>query len=127
MCQCACKKNVVKTNLRRGDMVMVVSGGNKKTRPLKGQVGKIIRFVGKDRSKAVVEGLNMITRHQRAKGPGQPAARVSKEAPMAVSRLMYYVEKIKKPVRLCHNVLADGKKVRGYKDPETGSFVQIAD
>jgi large subunit ribosomal protein L24 len=116
-----------KTHLRKGDLVIVISGGNKKTRPLKGKVGKILRFVGSDRAHAVVEGLNMITKHQKAKGPGKPAAKIQREAPMHVSRLMYYVEKIKRPVRLKHTVLTDGTKVRGYKDPQSKEFVQIAD
>jgi hypothetical protein len=38
---------------------------------------------------------------------------------------MYYVEKLKKPVRLVKSVLADGKKVRGYKDPSSKKFVQL--
>ncbi len=33
-------------SLRKGDPVMVVSGGNKKKRPTKGQVGKISGFSG---------------------------------------------------------------------------------
>ena len=115
------------TSLRRGDMVMIIAGGNKTNRPLKGQVGKLLRFVGKDRSRAIVEGMNLVTKHQRAKGPGQTAARVKKEAPIHVSRLMYYAEGLKKPVRLGHAVLADGTKVRGYRNPESGEFVQIAD
>jgi large subunit ribosomal protein L24 len=116
-----------KISLRRGDTVMVISGGNKKTRPLKGKTGKILRFVGRGGLRAVVEGLNFVTRHQRARSSKQQAAKIQKEAPMQVSRLMYYVEKLKKPVRLCHGVLADGSRVRGYRDPKTKEFVQVAD
>jgi len=108
-------------------MVMVIAGGNKKKRPLKGKTGKIRRFVGKDRTYAIVEGLNFVTRHQRARGPQKQAAKIQKEAPIHVARLMYYVEKLKKPVRLKIGVLADGTKVRGYTDPETGKFCQLAD
>ena len=111
------------TSLRRGDVVMVISGGHKKKRPIKGQTGKIVRFVGAQR--AIVEGLNMVTRHRRAKGPGQQSARVQMEAPIHVARLMFYAEKLKRPVRLKHSVLADGRKVRGYKDPQSSEFVQI--
>jgi large subunit ribosomal protein L24 len=114
----------VKTRLKKGDTVMVMSGGNKKTRPIKGQTGKILRFVDNGQ-RAIVEGLNTMTRHQRAKGPSKPAGKIVKEAPMQISRLMYYVEKIKRPVRLTVSFLADGTKVRGYKDPETKKFVQL--
>lgn len=114
----------VRTSLKRGDTVMVISGGNKKTRPIKGRTGKIVRFVDGG-ARAVVEGLNMVTRHQKAKGPGKPAGKVAMEAPINVARLMFYAEKIKRPVRLASQKLADGSKVRGYRDPSSGEFVQI--
>jgi len=118
-------KKAVRHSIRRGDTVMVIAGGNSKNakRVLKGQVGKVARFVGEDR--VVVEGLNMVTRHQRATGPDKPAGKVQKEAPIHVSNVMYYAEKIKRPVRLKHNTLADGKKVRGYIDAKTKKFEQI--
>lgn len=115
------------TLLRKGDKVMVIAGGNKKKRAIKGQVGKILRFVGKSRERAVVEGLNLVTRHTKAKGPGQQSGKVVKEAPIHVSRLMYFAEKANKPVRLCTSALGDGTKVRGYRQKEDKSFVQLAD
>ena len=40
------KKEITgQTLLKKGDKVMVISGGNKKKRPIKGQVGKIVSFV----------------------------------------------------------------------------------
>jgi ribosomal protein L24 len=44
---------------------------------------------------------------------------------MHISNVMYYVEKLKRPVRLVKSVTADGKRVRGYKDPTTKNFVQL--
>lgn len=116
-----------KSLLRKGDKVMVIAGGNKKTRPIKGQVGKILRFVGKGRERAIVEGLNLVTRHTKAKGPGQKSGKISKEAPIHVSRLMYFADKANKPVKLCTNLLNDGSKVRGYKQKEDKAFVQLTD
>lgn len=115
------------TLLKKGDKVMVIAGGNKKTRAIKGQTGKILNFVGTDRQKALVEGLNLITRHQRAKTVGEKSGKVVKEAPIHVSRLMYFADKINKPVRLCTSKLADGTKVRGYKDAQSKNFVQISE
>lgn len=111
--------------LKKGDMVMVVAGGNKKKRPIKGKVGKIIGFVGASKERVLIEGVNMITKHQRSKGPDKPASKVTKEAPMHISNVMYYVEKLQKPVKLCTKALEDGRRVRGYMHPETDSFVQI--
>lgn len=111
--------------LRKGDPVMVIAGGNKNKRPNKGKVGKIMSFVGKDRDRVIVEGVNMITKHQRATAPGKAAGKIQKEGSIHVSNIMYYVEKIKQPVRLKHQFLEDGKKVRGYLNPENGEFVQL--
>ncbi|MCB0351960.1 MAG: 50S ribosomal protein L24 [Bdellovibrionales bacterium] len=111
--------------LKKGDPVMVIAGGHKVKRPNKGKVGKIMSFVGKERDRVIVEGINMITKHQRATAPGKPAGKLQKEGSIHISNVMYYVEKIKSPVRLRHQFLEDGKKVRGYIHPENGEFVQL--
>ena len=115
------------TLLKKGDKVMVIAGGNKEKKAIKGQTGKIISFVGSDRQRALVEGLNLVTRHTRAKSVGEKSGKIAKEAPIHVSRLMYFADKLNKPVKLCTSLLADGKKVRGYKDKESKSFVQITE
>ena len=118
------KKNV-KTNrrLKSGDPVMIISGGNKKKRELIGKTGTIRRFVGADR--VIIEGLNMVIRNKRASGPDNPGGRIEQEAPVHISNVMYFVEKLKRPVRIKYDRLSDGKKVRGYLDPESKKFVQI--
>ena len=113
------------TTLKVGDKVMVITGGNpKKRRELKGQVGKILKFLPK-KGRVLVEGLNMVTRHQRARSAQEPAGKVMKEGSIEISNVMYYAEEIKKPVRLSSTVLANGKKVRAYKNPETKKLVAI--
>lgn len=121
----ACRQG--KSALRKGDMVMVVAGGNRHKRPVKGQVGKIIRFAGDGRQRVVLEGLNMMVRHQRQTGPGKPHGKLQKEASLHISNVMYYVEKLKRPAQLRRRMLADGTRVRGYLHPETGDFVQIVE
>ncbi len=115
----------VTTKLRVGDTVMVIAGGHKDKRPNKGKVGKLVRFVGKDKKRVVVEGVNFVTRHQKAKTPGAQSAKVQKEASIAISNVMYYVETLKKPVRLKMSLRDDGKKVRGYVDPSSKKFTEI--
>lgn len=112
-------------SLKTGDLVMVLSGGNKKKKKiLKGQTGKIIRILPK-KNRVVVEGLNIIMRHKRATGPDQPAGRIPKEGSIHISNVMYYSEEFKRPVRIKHKRLDDGRKVRGFKNPKTGAFEQI--
>lgn len=113
------------SSLRRGDPVMVIAGGNKNKRPLKGQVSKIKAIVGEKGDRVILDGLNLYVRHKRAQGPGQEGGKVQVELPVHISNVMYYVEKLKKPVRLVSGLTAEGKRVRGYKDPETKEFVEL--
>ncbi len=119
------KGEKLSTSLRRGDPVMVVAGGNKHKRPLKGQVSKIKAIVGDKADRVILDGLNLYVRHKRAQGPGQEGGKVQVEQPVHISNVMYYVEKLKKPVRLVSGLSTDGKKVRGYTDPKTKKFVEL--
>jgi large subunit ribosomal protein L24 len=108
--------------LKKGDVVMVISGGNKKTRPLKGQTAKITRFEGE---RVVLEGLNLVSRHQKARTQGEASGIIRKEAGIHISNVMLFVEKLKKPVRVRYQVSEKGKKVRGYFEPGTKNFVAL--
>lgn len=119
------KPEKVETSLKAGDTVMVIAGGHKEKRPNKGQVGKIREFIGKKNDRVIVEGVNMVKRHQRQTAPGKPSGIIEKEAGIHISNVMYYVEKLKKPVRIRQSYLEDGTKVRGYLDPESKKFVQL--
>lgn len=114
----------VKTKLKAGDTVMVVAGGNKKGEVLKGQTGKILK-VSKDSPRATVQGLKMIKKHKRAVRADDTSGVITKEGQIHLSNLMYYSEDIKKPVRLKYQKLEDGKKVRGFINPESKEFQQI--
>jgi large subunit ribosomal protein L24 len=115
----------VPTALKKGDPVMVISGGNKHKRPLKGQVSKVKAVVGDKGDRVILDGLNIYVRHKRAQGPGQTGGKVQVEQSVHISNVMYYVEKLKRPVRLVTGLSKDGKRVRGYKDPESKNFVQL--
>jgi large subunit ribosomal protein L24 len=117
----------VSTSLKKGDPVIVIAGGNKKKRPLKGQVAKIKAIVGDKCDRVLLEGLNVFVKHQKATAPGQTAGKIQVEQSVHISNVMYYVEDLKRPVRLSSAPSTDGKKrVRGYKDPTTKKFVEIA-
>jgi len=120
------KREQGKSFLRKGDTVMVIGGGHKEKRPLKGQVGKIKSIdVRPNGARVIVEGLNLFVKHQRATSPQQSGGKTQIEKSMHISNVMYYVEKLKRPVRLMRNILADGSRVRGYRDPKTKKFVQL--
>lgn len=105
---------------------MVIAGGHKTKRPNKGKIGKILGFTGKNKDRVIVEGVNLVKRHQKQSPmPGKPHGIIQKEAGIHISNVMFYVEKLKRPVRIKHSLLADGKKVRGFMNPETKQFEQI--
>lgn len=115
----------INSALRTGDVVMVIVGGNKKAgKVLKGQTGKILRFIPK-RDRVVVEGLNMIKRHKKALTSNETSGIITKEGSIHLSNVMFYSEELKKPVRLKHKLLEDGRKVRGYVHPTTKKFETI--
>lgn len=118
------KKNFA-GSLKADDVVMVIAGGSGEKRPNKGKTGKIVRFVGRNRDRVIVEGINFITKNQKAKAPDKSAGVIREEGSIHVSNVMFYAEKISRPVRLKQQFLESGEKVRGYLDPSNGKFVQV--
>ena len=92
-------------SIKRGDTVMVISGADK------GKTGKIIACFPR-KGRIIIEGVNMIKRHQKPKGVGRAGEIINKEAPIFASKVMYYDLTKKKPTRIGHKILKDGKKVR---------------
>lgn len=115
----------IASKLKTGDIVMVIAGGNKKkNRVLKGQTGKILKFLPST-NRVIVEGLNKVTRHKRAMTATDSAGKIEKDGSVHISNVMYYSEELKRPVRVKSKTLGDGRKVRGYLNPKTKEFEQI--
>lgn len=101
-----------KPHVRRGDEVIILAG-----RSL-GDRGRVVS-VDPQRERAVVEGVNLITKHQRARATQSAAARqqsgrVEKPAPIHISNLMVVCPGCGKPARLGHSEM-EGKSVRTCK------------
>jgi len=94
-------KNV---HVKKGDTVMVVAGKDKS------KTGKVLQILPKKEG-VLVEGLNKIKRHTRARG-NEPGGILEKEAPIHVSNVMVYCGKCRKPARTKITILEDGKKTR---------------
>ncbi len=92
-------------NIKKNDTVLVISGKDR------GKKGKVRRAAPKS-GRVVVEGLNMIKRHSRARRAARQAGIVELEAPLHVSNVMLVCDKCKKPVRVGNKTLEDGRKVR---------------
>lgn len=94
-------------HVKKGDTVCVVTGREK------GKNGKVLK-VDTRKVGVIVEGLNIVKRHVRARG-NQPGALNEKEALIHISNVMLFCEKCNKPVKTKASLLADGKKVRVCK------------
>ena len=90
--------------IKKNDTVYVRSGKDR------GRTGRVI-MVMPDSGKALVEGINMASRHERQRKQGEPGGIVSKEAPMPLSKLMVVDPKTNEPGRTRSEV-RDGRKVR---------------
>ena len=90
------------------DQVEVIAGKDK------GRVGKILKIYTRN-DKALVERINMIKRHTKARAAGQEGQIVEKEAPIHVSNLMLVCPKCTNTVRVANKTLDDGSKVRVCK------------
>ena len=93
--------------LKKGDNVIVLSGKDK------GRKGEILQVKPKD-GKAVVQGINMIKRHQRQTANTE-AGIVTREAPVQLSNLALVDPKDGNATRVGFKIMDDGRKVRVAK------------
>jgi len=89
----------------KGDTVLLRSGRDVARAKDKNSVrGRVLRVLPKE-GKVVVEGLNMVTKHQKPKGTGgaaevQSGGRIKMEAALPVSRVMLVCSECDKPTRV---------------------------
>lgn len=105
------KKPIVfegKLHIKKGDLVQVISGKDK------GHQGRVIRAYPKT-GKVVVEGLNLVTKHQKGQptpqNPNPESGIIQKEAPLHICKVMLLNDE-GKPTRVRIQVGDDGKKTR---------------
>lgn len=91
--------------IRKGDTVVVVTGASK------GRRGEVLA-VNPTAQRAIVRGVNMAQRHQKATRMGEQAGIIPKEASIHLSNLKLIDPVSEKPTKVGFRVLEDGKKVR---------------
>ncbi|MEM9691786.1 MAG: 50S ribosomal protein L24 [Myxococcota bacterium] len=91
-----------------GDLVQVMTG---KDRGKRGTVTRIL----KDQDRVLVEGLNMVIRHQRPNALNTEGGRIQKEAPLHLSNVMPIDADSDSPTRVKVSVDEEGKKRRVAK------------
>ena len=93
-----------KVHVRRDDTVIVISGDDK------GVKGKVLQ-VSPEEGKVIVEGANMVSKHQKPRRQGESGGILKVEAAMYASKVQIYCSKCEKGVRIQHKIV-DGKKIR---------------
>ncbi len=97
--------------IKKGDTVKVIAGKDKD------REGKVLS-VDPAKGKVVVEGINMITKHEKPSAANANGGIVQKEAPLDISNVMYMHKG--KATRVGFD-FKDGKKVRVAKS--TGDVI----
>jgi len=90
--------------IRKNDNVIVISGKDK------GKKGKV-RFAYPGEDRLVVEGINMIKKHAKARAATRQAGIIEREATLHVSKVMLLCNKCNRPTRVGSRFL-EGKRVR---------------
>lgn len=107
--------NQAKLKVRKGDMVKVIAGDDK------GKEGKVLEVILETR-RVVVEGLNIVKKHQKPTA-GKPEGEIKKtEAPMHISNVMVIDPASGKATRIGRKVNAKGKLQRYAK--KTGELIK---
>lgn len=89
-------------NIKKGDLVQVISGPSQARGGDRGKQGKVIAVLG-DKNKVLVEGINYVTKHIKV-GQTQRGTKTGgveqHEAPIHISNVQLVDPKTKKPTRV---------------------------
>ncbi len=97
-----------KLHIKKGDTVFVNAGENK------GATGKVLKVLV-EKQRAIVEGINMVSKSQKPSAKNTQGGIVKQEAPIHISNLNVLDPKTGKPTRIGRKLNADGKRVRYAK------------
>lgn len=99
---------MAKFHIKKGDNVKVITGEDK------GKQGRILTVLVK-KHKAIVEGLNMVSKHTKPNAANQQGGIVKQEAPIHISNLMLLDPSSGEPTRIGRKRDKDGRLVRYSK------------
>ena len=94
--------------IQSGDQVEIMRGKDR------GKRGRVMRVLLADR-RVVVEGVNIVKRHQRPMPPMQPGGIIEMPAPLAESNVKIVCPNCDQPARVGYRILEDGSKARVCK------------
>ena len=97
---------MTKLKIKSGDLVKVIAGDHK------GAEGKVVKVLRED-NKAIVEGVNMVSKHTKPSANNPQGGIVKKEAPIHISNVMLWDAKA-------------GAATKVKRSRETGKLVRIS-
>ncbi len=103
-----------KFRIKKDDTVLVIAGN------FKGKRGKIVTILP-DKHKAIVEGINIITKHVKPSAQNTEGGRVEQEAPIHISNLKLIDPATSEAVKVGRKADSKGKLQRYSK--KTGEFI----
>jgi len=98
---------MAKLKIKSGDTVVVTAGDHK------GSEGKVMKVL-LEKNKAIVEGVNLVSKHEKPSANNPQGGITKKEAPIHISNLSLVDPKSGKATRVGYR-MEDGKKVRFSK------------
>ncbi|RYE21176.1 MAG: 50S ribosomal protein L24 [Sphingobacteriales bacterium] len=97
-----------KFNIKKGDNVVVIAGDDKD----RSKARKVLA-VYPQKSRVLVEGVNIVTKHLKPNAQNPQGGIVKEEAPIHISNIMLWDAKVKAPVRI-------------KRERKEGNFVRIS-
>ena len=104
-----------KLRIKKGDTVVIISGESK------GQRGKVLS-VQVDKQRAIVEGVNMVSKHTKPNAKNTQGGIIKQEAPIHISNMMVVEPSTGNPTRIGKRKNEEGKLVRYSK--KTGEEIK---
>lgn len=111
------KKQKVKIKLRvkKDDLVKIIAGDDK------GKTGKVLEIIT-DTNRAIVEGINIVSRHTKPNAQNQQGGIIKKEAPIHISNLAV-LDKNEVATKVGRMKNEEGKTVRFSKKSENKDII----
>jgi len=97
-----------KLHIKKGDTVMVITGESK------GQKGRVLE-VNRDKNRAIVEGVNMVSKHTKPNAKSPQGGILKKEATIHISNITLVDPATGKPTRIGRKLNNKEKLVRYSK------------
>lgn len=97
-----------KFHIKKGDLVYVNAGVDK------GKQGKVLEMFP-EQERAIVEGINMVSKHTKPNAKNPQGGIIKKEAPIHISNLNVVDPSTNKPTRIGRKLNDKGKLVRYAK------------